>query len=167
MAKIYFSNHSHCLLLLITQCGFVICSLYRIETLAMPFNFQPTIFSVKMQYNRPCKYSRPWLNRLTKNKNIAISADKEPCTVILNKTDYVNKVIAMISEGISKGTYVKTVDSTHKDLKHFQDFLYRHFCKTKYYDGMRPVSNQPAPLKRINLILLKILMLKIWNLDLL
>ena len=26
----------------------------------MPFNFQPTIFRVKMQYNRPCKYSRPW-----------------------------------------------------------------------------------------------------------
>ena len=26
----------------------------------------------------------------------------------------------------------------------FQDFLYRHFYRTKYYDGMRPVSNQPA-----------------------
>ena len=25
-----------------------------IETLAMPFNFQPTFFRVKMQYNRPC-----------------------------------------------------------------------------------------------------------------
>ena len=60
VAKIYFSSHSHCLLLLITQCGFLICSLYRIETFEMPFNFQPTIFRVKMQYNRPCKYSRPW-----------------------------------------------------------------------------------------------------------
>ena len=50
----------------------------------------------------------------------------------------------MINEGISKGKYVETVDSTHKDLKHFQDFLYRHFYKTKYYDGMRPISNQPA-----------------------
>ena len=46
----------------------------------------------------------------------------------------------MISEGISKGKYVETVDSTHKDLKHFQDFLYEN--KTKY--GMRPVSDQPA-----------------------
>ena len=26
----------------------------------------------------------------------------------------------------------------------FQDFLYRHFYRTKYYDGMHPVSNQPA-----------------------
>ena len=29
-------------------------------------------------------------------------------------------------------------------MRHFQDFLYRHFYKTKYYDGMRPISNQPA-----------------------
>ena len=85
------------------------------------------------------------LNRLRKNENVVvISADKESCTIILNKTDYVNKVNAMTSEGISKGKYVETVDSTHKDLKHFQGFLYGHFYKTKYYDGMRPVSNQPA-----------------------
>ena len=85
------------------------------------------------------------LNRLRKNENIVvISADKESCTAILNKTDYANKVNAIIREGISKGKYVETVDSTHKDLKHLQDFLYRHFHKTKYCDGMRPVSNQPA-----------------------
>ena len=64
--------------------------------------------------------------------------------VILNETDYVNKVNARTSEGISKDKYVQTVNNTHKDLKHFQDFLYRHFYETKYYDGMRPVSNQPA-----------------------
>ena len=85
------------------------------------------------------------LNRLRKNESIVvISVDKESCTVILNKTDYVKKVNAMISEGISKGKYVETVNNTHTDLKRFQDFLYRHFYKTKYYDGMRPVSNQPA-----------------------
>ena len=60
VAKIYFSNHSHCLLLLIIQCSFLISSLYRIETLAIPFNFEPNIFSIKMQYNQPCKYSNPW-----------------------------------------------------------------------------------------------------------
>ena len=37
--------------------------------------------------------------------------------------NYVNKVNAMISEGISKGKHVETVDSTHKGLKHSQDFL--------------------------------------------
>ena len=29
-------------------------------------------------------------------------------------------------------------------MKHPRNFLYRHFYKTKYYDGMRPISNQPA-----------------------
>ena len=29
-------------------------------------------------------------------------------------------------------------------MKHFQDFLYRHFYKTKYCDGMDPISNQPS-----------------------
>ena len=44
------------------------------------------------------------LNRLRKNENIVVlSADKESSTVILNKTDYVNKVNEMINEGISKG----------------------------------------------------------------
>ena len=29
-------------------------------------------------------------------------------------------------------------------MKHFQDFLYRHVNKTKYYNGMSFMSNQPA-----------------------
>ena len=36
------------------------------------------------------------------------------------------------------------VNSTYKDLKPFHDFLCRHFHKTKYYDGMRPIANWPA-----------------------
>ena len=59
VTKIYFSNHSYCLLLIITQCGFLICTLSRIDTLAMSFDFQPTIFNVKIQYSRSCKSSRP------------------------------------------------------------------------------------------------------------
>ena len=35
-------------------------------------------------------------------------------------------------------------DNTHQDLKHFRNFLYRHFYKTEYYDKMRPIFNQPA-----------------------
>ena len=57
MTQIYFSSHS--LLLIITQCSFLIYSLCSFETIGMPFNFQPAIFRAKMQYNRPCKYSRP------------------------------------------------------------------------------------------------------------
>ena len=85
------------------------------------------------------------LNNLRNNSNIMIlSANKETCTVILNRTDYIKKVNAMIDDGISQGKYVETVDNTHQDLKHFQNFLYRHFYKTEYYDKIRPISNQPA-----------------------
>ena len=85
------------------------------------------------------------LYRLKKTEHIVVlSDDKESSTVILNKIDYINKVNAMTDEGISKGKYVEIVDSTHKDLKHFQDFLSRHLHKKKYYDGMCPISNQPG-----------------------
>ena len=50
----------------------------------------------------------------------------------------------MIDEGIASGKYVETNDTTHADLKRFQDFLYRHFKDKKCYDEMSPVSNQPA-----------------------
>ena len=59
MAQIYFSSHSYCLLLIISQCSFLIYSLCSFETIAVPFNFQPTLFRAKMQYNQQCKYSRP------------------------------------------------------------------------------------------------------------
>ena len=79
------------------------------------------------------------------NSNIIIlSADKESCTVILNRTDCIKKVNATIDDGVSQGEYVATVDNTHQYLEHFRNFLYRHFYKTKYYDKMRPISNQSA-----------------------
>ena len=44
------------------------------------------------------------LTNLRKSENIIVlSADKESCTVILNKADYVNKVNKMIDEGIASG----------------------------------------------------------------
>ena len=54
------------------------------------------------------------LSNLTNNKNIVIlAADKETCTVILNRTDYQNKVNNVINEGIAEGKYIETVDNTH------------------------------------------------------
>ena len=52
----------------------------------------------------------------------------------------------MIEEGIQNGTYTRTDDNTLTDLKHFQEFLYRHFNKHKDYTKMWPSSNQPAQL---------------------
>ena len=43
------------------------------------------------------------LNNLWNNSNIIIlSVDKETCTVILKRTDYIKKVNAMIDDGISQ-----------------------------------------------------------------
>ena len=110
------------------------------------------------------------LNKLRKYENIVVlSADNESCTVSLNRTDYVYKVDLMIDEGISKGKYVETVDSTHKDLKHFQDSLYRHFYKRNIMMACVPFLINlyvfSPSLKHINSILVKILMLKIGILD--
>ena len=85
------------------------------------------------------------LRNLRKNENsIVLSADKESCTAILNKADYVNKVNKMIDKGIATVNYVETHDTTNADLKHFQDSLYRHFKDIKCYNEMLPVSNKPA-----------------------
>ena len=62
--------HSYCLLLIITQCSFLIYSLCSFATIAMPFNFQPTIFSAQKQYNRSCKYSRSRVLNIKKQSNI-------------------------------------------------------------------------------------------------
>ena len=43
-----------------------------------------------------------------------------------------------------KVNILKLLDHTHQDLKYFQNFLYRHFYKTEYYDKIPPISNQPA-----------------------
>ena len=79
------------------------------------------------------------------------------------------KVNAMTDDGISQSKYVVTVDNTHQDLNHFQNFLYRHYFNTEYYDKMRPISNQPARFfvtaKTHNLIRLMILIVKTSNLD--
>ena len=52
----------------------------------------------------------------------------------------------MIEEGVKKGIYQKTEDTTFEDLKKFQDILYRNFYTYKHYKSMYPHSNQPAKL---------------------
>ena len=54
------------------------------------------------------------------------------------------KVNNIIEEGMQQGKYIETIDTTQSDLKHFQDFLYRHFKIPEHYDQMCPVSNQPV-----------------------
>ena len=67
---------------------------------------------------------------LIKNdKIIILTADKELCTVILNKSDYIRKNNNIIEGGMQQGKYIETLHTTQSDLKHFQNFIYRHFEK--------------------------------------
>ena len=64
----------------------------------------------------------------------------------MNKSDYIEKLERMIEEGVKKGTYKKTEDTTLQDLKKIQDSLYRNFYSYEHYKSMYPHSNQPAKL---------------------
>ena len=50
----------------------------------------------------------------------------------------------MINQGIAEGKYIEIVDNNHKDLKHYQDFVYRNLYKHEQYENMRQKSNQPC-----------------------
>ena len=60
------------------------------------------------------------LSPIIKNDKIVIlAADKESCTVILNKSDYIRKINNIIEDGMPQGKYIETIDTTQSDLKHF------------------------------------------------
>ena len=65
----------------------------------------------------------------------------------MTREDYNDKLEAMLNDGISKGIYAPTKDTTHRGLKLFQDFLRTNF-KDKYdkYEEMRPASHEPGKL---------------------
>ena len=63
----------------------------------------------------------------------------------MHKVDYVTKIEEMITNGIQKGVYVETEDNTLRDVKRFQDFLYRN-KNNKYCNKMFPTSNRPDEL---------------------
>ena len=57
------------------------------------------------------------------NKIVTLAADKESCTVILNKNDYIRKISNIIKEGTQQDKYIKTIDTTQCDLKLLQIFF--------------------------------------------
>ena len=87
------------------------------------------------------------LESLVQDENLVIlQGDKDSSVVIMDKSDYIQKLENMIEEGINKGTYERTDDTTLHDLKRLQDFLYRNFYNYENYNKMYPHSNQPAKL---------------------
>ena len=65
---------------------------------------------------------------INNNKLAVVSGDKESSVVIMTRPDYYNnKLETMLSDGISKGIYAPTEDTTLRGLTLFQDFLPRNF----------------------------------------
>ena len=55
-----------------------------------------------------------------------MKGDKDSSVVILNKTDYIEKLENMVKEGIDKGTYTLTEDNTIKGyLRYKTIFCYK------------------------------------------
>ena len=49
-----------------------------------------------------------------------MKGDKDSLGVILNKTDYIEKLKNMVKEAIDNGTYTLTEDNNIKDLHNFK-----------------------------------------------
>ena len=104
------------------------------------------------------------LNSLRKNKDIVVlAADKEFCTVILNKDDYIKKVNDIIDDGIKQMKYdVETTDNTCNELKRFEDlyiviFINMNIMIRCVQDLINPIDFLQL-LRRINLNLSVILL---------
>ena len=77
---------------------------------------------------------------------VILRGDKYSSVVIMNRSDYIEKLERMIEEGVKKDTYKKTEDTTLQDLKKIQEFFYRNFYSYEHYKSVYPHSNQPAKL---------------------
>ena len=72
---------------------------------------------------------------------IILQRDKDSIVIIMDKSDYAQKLEDIIEEGISKGTYERVDDTTLQNLKRFQYFLYRNFYNYANYHKIYPHSN--------------------------
>ena len=99
------------------------------------------IFSRNVMTTKDYTYHN--LKELIKDENVVVvPGDKDSCVIVMNKSDYVQKLQDMIDEGINRGVYTQTTNNTPKDLKTFCDFLYRNFKNHPKYQKIFPTSNQ-------------------------
>ena len=77
-----------------------------------------------------------------------VKVNKDSSIAILRNSGYEAKLETMIHNGMIKGTYIETNDSTLKELLQSQDFLKRKFYNYEHYKDLKPDSNQPAHLYR-------------------
>ena len=68
---------------------------------------------------------------------VLLNGDKDSSIVVMNRIDCNNIMQKMIDDGIKNKLHEETADNTLKDLKNFQEFLYRSFKDFENYDDMR------------------------------
>ena len=84
------------------------------------------------------------LKNINKNdKLIVLSRDKDSSVIIMQRKDYDMKLQHMKDNGIRRGIYSWTVDTTLSNLEKLQNFPRRNL-EGKYdrYEDTRPISNQ-------------------------
>ena len=85
------------------------------------------------------------LKNLTQEKDVVVmKGDKEFLVIILNKTDYIEKLENMVKEGIDKGADTLAEDNIVKDLKNFKQCFKQNLKGYSKLDDMLPPFNQPA-----------------------
>ena len=98
------------------------------------------IFTKNLYSSKDLTYSK--LKNLSRDKSIAVvPGDKDSSVVILNKSDYLDKMQSMLDEGIENGTYVVSRDTIIPDLKNFNSFIYRHFKNAFIYGRLTSSSS--------------------------
>ena len=75
---------------------------------------------------------------------LALTADKESCTIILDKYDCIQKVNYIPVEGITEGKDAEATGDIYSNLKPFPDFLCRNSYNHENYKDMRAISNRPG-----------------------
>ena len=103
------------------------------------------IFTKNIYSSKDTTFSN--LKALCRDKNIAVvPGDKDSSVVLLNKSDYLEKMQNMLDKGIQDGIYEAAADTILSDLKKFNRFVYNHFKKSKLYNDLTASSNQPGQL---------------------
>ena len=87
---------------------------------------QTDIFSKNVLCNNDKTYKN-LKNLIRKSYTVILRGDKDSSVVIMNISDYVEKLERMIEEGVKEGTYKKTENTTLQDLKKFQYFFLQTF----------------------------------------
>ena len=115
-------------------------ALRKVENIPLE-NFHEFLRGYTDMFPKNVDFTYKNLKSLIQDENIAIfQGDKDSSVVITDKIDYIQKLENMIEDGINKGTYERTDDTTLQDLQIFQDFRTETFTITKTTASYQPTK---------------------------